>query len=356
MRKIQRSESNLFEREDQLARLENLGDSLTRLNKAIQWESFRGKLEEVFPVEIGPQGGRPRKDPVMMFKVLVLQRLYNLGDHEMEFQLADRASFLRFSGCRSIRDIPDEKTIWLFREQIKQAGLIDELFDGYKAGLAKAGLIVNEGILVDASIVEAPRQRNNREENQLIKDGQTPEEWKDKPAKNRQKDKDARWTQKHGKNHYGYKDHVKADEKSKLIIDYQVTPASEHYSQSVPELIGEQDRGQSLHADSAYVGPTIEEHLKSHGVKNQVHEKGARNRPLTEEQKARNTEKSRTRARVEHIFGQMTMQLKGISIRTIGLDRASVQIGLMNLVYNMVRSEYLVRNQGIRMSLQYVRQ
>ncbi|MEZ5029856.1 MAG: transposase [Saprospiraceae bacterium] len=159
-------------KDDQIKRLEKLGDSLSRLNKAINWESFVSRWKLYF-LSRWEKGGRPRKDPVMMFKVLVLQQLYNLGDHEMEYQLADRASFLKFAGCHSIKDIPDEKTIWLFREQIKQAGLIDELFDGYKAGLAKAGLIVNEGVLVDASIVEAPRQRNNREDNQLIKEGRT---------------------------------------------------------------------------------------------------------------------------------------------------------------------------------------
>jgi IS5 family transposase len=354
MRRTYTPESNLFERTDQLDRIKKLGSPLLRLNKAIKWESFRGKLEEVYPVEISKLGGRPRKDPLMMFKVLILQRLYNLSEHEMEYQLTDRASFMQFAGCKSIKDIPDENTIWLFKERMKEEGLIDQLFDGYVAGLQKAGLIVKEGVLVDATIVDAPRQRNSREENEQIKEGKTPEEWESKPAKNRQKDKDARWTKKHGKTFYGYKDHIKGDKKSKLILDYQVTTASEHDSQPLPELIGEDDRGQSIHADSAYVGPAIADHLKANGVENCIHEKGARNRPLTKKQKSQNTEKSRIRARVEHIFGQMTMQLKGISIRTIGLARASVQIGLMNLVYNMVRSEFIIRNQGISMSLQFV--
>lgn len=354
MRRIQITESNLFEKEDQLYRLKKLGDSLDRLNRAIQWESFRGQLEKVFPVEVSKAGGRPRKDPVMMFKVLVLQRLYNLSDHEMEFQLADRASFMRFAGCRSIKDIPDEKTIWLFREDMKKAGLIDELFDGYTNGLVKAGLIVNKGILVDATIVDAPRQRNSREDNATIKEGGTPAGWEEEPAKNRQKDKEARWTKKHGKSHYGYKNHVKADAKSKLLRDYQVTVASEHDSQVVEELINESDQGQPLYADAAYRSEAISEHLKKHEVTDRIQEKAYKNNPLTDRQKKRNTRKSKIRARVEHIFGQMTMQLRGINLRSIGLARASIQIGLMNLVYNMVRTEFLLRNKRRSMPIPYL--
>lgn len=354
MRRTHSPEATLFEQTSQQSRLEQLGDHLSRLNSAIKWESFRTKLEKAYPVEIGKQGGRPRKDPVMMFKIVVLQRLYNLSDREMEYQLTDRTSFMRFAGCKSIADIPDEKTIWLFKERMKEAGLMDELFDGYTRGLRKANLIANQGVLVDATIVEAPIQRNSKEENDQIKEGKRPLTWKSKPGKDRQKDTDALWTHKHGKNYYGYKDHVKADEKSKLILDYQVTPANEHDSQCLSEIVGKEDMGQRIHADSAYVGPAIEEYLNTNGIENQIHERGRRNKPLTKRQESGNKRKSKVRARVEHIFGQMTMQLKGITLRTIGLARASLQIGIMNLVYNMVRSEYIMRKHGTGLPICFI--
>lgn len=294
-------------------------------------------------------------DPVMMMKALILQKLYSLSDHALEYQIADRMSFQRFLKISSIKAIPDEKTIWLFREQAEEAGLIDKLFDHFVENLRDAGLIANEGKIVDASIVEAPRQRNTREENQRIKAGEQIEEWQENPHKQRQKDVDARWTKQHGKTYYGYKDHVKVDAKSKLIEDYDVSTASEHDSQVIDDLTSkEQDGGQSLWADSAYRSEDIEKMLREKKILSQIHEKGSRDNPLNKQQKARNTSKSRVRARVEHIFGYMHQNMGGLKVRTIGMRRAATQIGIANLTYNICRAEYLIRHQWRGVSLQKI--
>jgi len=101
--------------------------------------------------------------------------------------------------------IPDGTTLWLFREKLARAGLIEKLFDRFDQHLNAQGYIARGGQMVDASIVPVPKQRNTREENEAVKRGETPAEWEQKPAKNRQKDKDARWTKKHGKSFFGYK-------------------------------------------------------------------------------------------------------------------------------------------------------
>src|SRR5512136_2773831 len=112
-----------------------------------------------------------------MFKVLVLQSLYNLSDERLEFQIRDRISFMRFLDLGLGDAVPDEKTIWLFRQQLTEAGLIKRLFQEFDAFLEDKGFSARKGQIIDASIIEAPRQRNSREENRQIKAGQIPEDW-----------------------------------------------------------------------------------------------------------------------------------------------------------------------------------
>lgn len=183
-----------------------------------------------------------------------------------------------------------------------------------------------------------PRQRNTRKENKHIKEtGTAPKEWKEKPNKLQQKDIDARWTKKNHATFYGYKNHVKADKKTKLIEEYLVTDASVHDSQAIEDLLTEKDKGQNIYGDSAYTGEEQEKIYKNKNVIAQINEKGYRNKPLIKEQKASNKEKSRVRARIEHIFGFVENSMHGSFIRTIGIVRAEAKIGMMNLTYNISR-------------------
>ena len=325
-----------------LEKLSKLGDSLEKLNQAIDWDLFRPKLTKVFKKQAKGAGGRPPYDYVMLFKVLVLQRIYNLSDDQTEYQINDRMSFMRFLGLGLSDRVPDAKTIWLYRDTLTKANVIRELFDLFNGQLEEAGLITHTGTIVDATFVEAPRQHNHHDENNDIKQGKTPKEWK-KPEnihKLRQKDSDARWTRKGREFHFGYKDHVKADADSKLITDYTVTPANVHDSQPMPAMIDESDK--AVYADSAYWGSVVADALPEN-VENHIHERGTKKQPLTEEQKASNRTKSKTRCRIEHIFGFMTNSMHGITVRSVGLARAEFNIGLTNLIYNLFRFEFLNR-------------
>ncbi len=245
--------------------------------------------------------------------------------------------FYAFLGFEHTDDIPDSRTVWNFREQLTDLGLIEELFDLFLKELEKLGLIVNQGKIIDASFVEVPKQRNSKEENKKIKQGEIPDDWKEKPRKLSQKDTDAKWTKKNNKNIFGYKNHVKTDGKSKIVTKYKVTTANVHDSQVLDDLLDETDKGEELYADSAYTGENAEKTIAKKKMKNQVHEKGYKNKPLTKEQKEKNKQKSKTRARVEHIFGFMENSMNGMEIRSIGFKRAEAIIGLSNLVYNMFR-------------------
>jgi IS5 family transposase len=189
--------------------------------------------------------GRWRKSPadrkpwdeVLIFKVLVLQALYNLSDAAMEYQLRDRLSFMRFVELGLEDAVPDAKTLWLYREALAKAGAVEKLFDLFDGYLKAKGYLAMGGQIIDATLVPAPRQRNSRDDNAKVKAGETPEAWVQQPAKNRQKDKDARWTKKYGRSHFGYKNHVCIDRRHKLVRRFAVTSASVHDSQKLDDLL-----------------------------------------------------------------------------------------------------------------------
>jgi len=209
--------------------------------------------------------------------------------------------------------------------------------------LEDKGVIGKHGAIIDASFVEVPRQRNSREDNKKVKEGTIPEEWKDNPDKLSHKDVDARWAKKNNDTFFGYKDHVRTDAKTVLVTDYVVTDAAVHDSQVLPQLIGPKDEGMTLWADSAYKSAETDGLLKELKIENKIHEKGARNHPLTAEQKAHNRQKSKIRCLVEHVFGHIETSMHGPELAYIGLKRISSGIGLANLAYNMARLTQLVR-------------
>ncbi len=229
--------------------------------------------------------------------------------------------------------------------------LVDELFARFHEQLAARGYAAQAGQMIDAAFVEVPRQRNTLEENAQVKAGETPADWQmpvNKP-KLRQKDVDARCTKNNTESHYGFKNHINADQGNKLVQSYDVTDAAVHDSQVVEALLDHsEDEGgkkRAIYADSAYRSQEKEASLATANIASQICEKGARNHPLTAAQKASNTEKFRVRVRVEHVFG-VQAQMGGHIVRTIGLLRARVKIGMMNLVYNMMRLRQLLRRDG----------
>lgn len=335
---------SLFDEQFSADKLAAIGNPLEKISAVVDFEMFRFLLEEKLlnTVKKNNAGARPF-DVVLMFKILILQRYYGLGDKQVEYQILDRMSFKNFLGLGTADKIPDEKTVWAFRERVTKSGLIEDLFNQFKGYLEAKELIFNEGQMIDASFTVAPRQRNTKEENEKIKNGEGDGLWNDKPHKKSHKDIDARWTKKNNEKFYGYKNHAKVDAKSKFINKYKVTSASVHDSQATDNLLGEKDEGQQLYADSAYTGEKQEETISRHKMINKVHEKGYRNNPLTGGQKKSNTEKSRTRARVEHVFGFMEQSMNGLKLKSIGITRATGIIGLINLTYNLFRYEQVLR-------------
>jgi len=345
--------AGLFDYEFQLEKINQHKPPLQKLDKVINWEMFREPIEKALYIEPKAPGGRPSYDKLMMFKIIILQKYYNLSDEQTEFQIKDRLSFMQFLGLQIGDNVPDEKTIWLFKEQLKEKKLSHVLFELFTEQLLNNGIVAREGSMVDASFVDVPRQRNSRGDNADIKKGAVPLEFAKKDAKGKhsklsQKDTDARWMTKNNERHYGYKNHVNVDAHTKIITKFSVSNAAPHDSTELENLVDENDN--ILYADSAYRSAKIEEYLQEKNCKSHVHEKGYRGKPLDVEQKLRNSMKSKIRARVEHVFGFMTNSMNdALHMTSIGIQRIESNIGFLNLTYNMFRYEQLVRLKKVKM-------
>jgi len=339
---------SFFDAEQQRSMLTKCGDPLVELQELIDWEIFRPQLNTLFkrrPED--KQRGRRPIDPVLMFKVLILQRLYSLSDDQVEYQIRDRASFQRFLGIYAGHGSPDAKTVWLFRERLNENNISGELFLRFDDFLLKHGMIARGGQMIDASFVEVPRQRNTREENNLIKNDGVPPEWEAQTNKLAQKDVDARWTKKHNESHFGYKNHINADVEGKFIRSYLVTSASVHDSQALEDLLRPVCEGKVVYADSAYRSTEIQALLKQLFLTSRICYRAYRNTPLSKKEQEWNHRWSKVRCRGEHIFGGMFTNMHGRAhILCIGIDRATTVIGLANLTYN-IRRFLQVRKLGI---------
>lgn len=339
----------LFDYLDHQTKVSEYKDPLRTLDEYIDWEGFRKSIMEGFSAVDYSKGGRPPYDKVMLFKVLVLQSLYGLSDAQTEFQIADRLTFMRFLGLNLNDKIPDQNTIRGFRESLISQGLMDKLFSVFNGRLQAAGLLTKKGSMVDATFVTAPRQRNSREENQQLQEGDLPQDWSTK--KLRHKDTDAGWTKKNGQTYFGYKNHIKGEIGSKLITAFEVTPASVHDSEVLNDLLTDEDAGKPLYGDSAYRSEEQERELAKKKIESRIHERAYRNKPLSKEQQQNNRRKSAVRCGVEHIFGWMHRMGQELHIRTIGIERALAKITLLNLTYNMTRAIQIIRSGGRSVSI-----
>ena len=154
-----------FDVEIRTAKLTARGDPLVKLAVQIDWEAFRSDLARVDEKERKSKAGAKPIDVVLMFKMLVLQHLYNLADEGIEYPVRDRLSFMRFLGLQLEDRVPDAKTVWLFRERLKALKLVEELFNRFHAQLAAQGYVALAGQTIDATLVEAPpaAQQSGRE-------------------------------------------------------------------------------------------------------------------------------------------------------------------------------------------------
>ena len=359
-----RGQAGFFDVDERLKELSAKGDDLERLAGVVNFELFRSDLARAVPRSNGSKGGRPPFDHVFMWKVLILQASHSLSDERTEFLIKDRLSFMRFLGLGLSDAVPDANTIWTFREALTRTTLdgqpaIQVLFRAYEAALKAAGFLAMGGQIIDASIIAAPKQRNTEGEKADIRAGRIPEAWRDKPAKLAQKDRDARWTVKWSKAKpaadgsprvdlavpaFGYKNHVGIDRRHGLIRTWAATDAARHDGAQLANLVTRANTGSGVWADTAYRSKANEQHLAQRGFVSHIHRKKPPGRPMPRNVARANGAKSKVRSAVEHVFARQKGPM-GLIVRTVGLARAAVKIGLANLVYNMRRAVWLTRQQ-----------
>jgi IS5 family transposase len=209
-------------------RLEKSGNRLLGISELVDWNPIRKILEEMYDNK-SERGGRPNCDVILMFKILILQQWYGLSDLEIERQIADRLSFMGFLGFPD--PIPDSKTIWLFKERMKETGRSRLVWDEFQRQLDARGLKVKRGTIQDATFIEADHGSSKKPRGE--------------DAKTR-RSRDGTWAVKGNERHFGYKLHSKVDMDFGLIRDIETTTASVHDSQVDLSVEGEiilRDRG-----------------------------------------------------------------------------------------------------------------
>lgn len=339
------------------------GDPLERLAAVVDFELFRSPLAAALLRGVRGKGGRPPFDPVLMFKILVLQTLYSLSDEATEFQIKDRLSFQRFLGLGLDGTVPDATTVWLFRERLVQAKAIDRLFARFDTALTDRGYLAMGGQIIDATVVPAPKQRNTEAEKAAIKEGQVPEAWKAKPAKLRQKDRDACWSVKYTKAKvkqgadpkvaqksrgpvdlaipiFGYKNHIGIDRAHGLIRTWDTSAANAHDGARLPDLVSKNNTGSGVWADTAYRSKKNEAFLARGMFTSHIHQKKPPRRPMPARTARANAKRSAVRSAVEHVFAGQKHRM-GLVVRTIGIACAHIKIGMANLAYNFQRLAWL---------------
>ena len=369
------TQPGFFDVDERLAALSAAGDPLEQLGAVVDFELFRAVLDAALARSDRSRGGRPPYDVVLMFKVLVLQALYSLSDDAAEFQVRDRLSFMRFLGLGLGDRAPDAKTIWLFREQLVRAGAMDKLFERFDAALHDAGYLAMGGAcqegsgdaqhrwkaggggqIIDATVVAAPRQKLTDDEKAVVRGGGTPPGWS--KAKRRQKDLDARWTIKRGRSKrseasemkatgveiavpvFGYKNHAGIDRRHGLIRRWTVTSAAAHDSRPFEGLLDPKNTASKVWADTAYRSAKNEAAMAKRGRISMVHYRKPKGQPLPASHAKANAARSAVRSAVEHVFAGQKHRMK-LVVRTIGLARAEVKIGMANLAYNFTRVAWL---------------
>lgn len=304
--------------------ISELGDpklraKLARLHEAVPWERLAEPIRATYRNDTA-RGGRPNLPVQMMLKVVMLQKWFNLSDPAMEGMLLDRISFREFVGLNMIDGTIDETTIVQFRGRLREQGLMAGLFEDVVAHLRERGLIVEEGTLVDATIIAAPRGK-------VAEDGL-----------GHTKQKEATYTKKHGRTYHGYKAHVATDGNG-VITDYVYDTAAVHDSQHIDHLIEGEPSGGAVFADSAYMDKSRKQRLEKEGVFCGIIERRVRGQAeLTAAQRAHNRLCASFRAFVEHPFAWMKRAGGFVRARYRGLCRNAVDFGLGAIAYNFERS------------------
>jgi IS5 family transposase len=293
--------------------------ALERVSSLVDWSGFERVLAGLR--DEGP--GRPGYRPLLLFKALLLQAWYGLSDAELEFRLGDSLAFGRFVGLSLEDEVPDHTTLCRFRNRLVNARLLEKLFDELDRQLETAGLVLKQGSMLDATLIEAASAR-------------PPHGQEDKA-----KDPDAAFVKRQGKpgSTYGYKAHVGVDQGSGLVRAVITTPANVNDTTPADQLIRGDER--AVYADKAYDTRERRARLKLRGVKDRLMHRPSQYHALTPRQRRRNDLIARRRAAVETTFATWKRRMGFTRARYVGLAKVAGQVLLAALAFNLRRAAVL---------------
>lgn len=337
--------TSLFSAQEREAKLNQLGDVLQQMNAHVDF----GRLAKVIESKLNvgsssisrTKGGRPSYPIELMVRILCIQQLYKLSDDAMEYQLLDRCTFQRFCGLEYSASIPDAKTIWHFKERLRQARGADLLFSELNQQLKAKGYRARGGQLIDATLIPSPIQHHRKADKAELKAGQIPKDWTD--AKRSQTDLDASWTKKHSKSYHGYKQSLNVDHKYKFIRKVHHSSANEHDSLHLEKVLDNDNSSKTFTVDKGYENKERERRLQAEGWRPQIQRKAKKGKLISATQKHRNRRLASPRARVEHVFATLS-QMGGKGVRCIGLERVDATLTLRAMAYNLKRLCFLERD------------
>ena len=286
------------------------------MDQVIPWQELIPIISPYYPRE---GDGRQPMPMERMLRIYFMQQWYQLSDPAMEDALYDSESMRRFAGINLEADvIPDETTILNFRHLLEKHNLTKQIFDTTKRYLSEKRLMLREGTIVDATIINAPSSTKNRDKT---------------------RDKEMKQTKKGNQWYFGMKAHVGTDTGRGLVHSVAVTDASVHDSQVMDELVhGEEE---AVYGDKAYASENKKQEYEARGVKWYVNLRGTRCHKLTEEEEASNHQRSQVRARVEHAFLVVKHLWRYQKVRYKGLYKNAAQVYSLLALANL----YLVRHE-----------
>lgn len=314
---------------------------LDKINNIIDWKPIEDILKKRYK-KVASADGRPAYPPLPMFKLLLLQRWYNLSDPQLEETLNDRISFIRFSGFSFTSPLPDHSTICRFRNTLSELNLFEPLFNEIIRQLESKGIIIKQGAIVDATIIESSR-RPKKVVDTIAEDRK--EETTYKPDNiTYSDDKDAAWIKKGKRAYYGYKGHICVDKKDGFIIGAHITPANTSDTKELERLIDESNlpHNSAVIADKGYASEENRTLLKNKKLKDLIMYKAKRNNPITPIQKAINRLISSVRYKVEQTIGILKRCYNFFRMRYKGTDKGNMEFLITAMAFNLKKAALMV--------------
>lgn len=313
---------------------------LDEIDRLIDWLPIERFLKKKLKREENALG-HPAYPALIMFKVLLVQRWYNLSDEGTEEALIDRFSVNRFVGLSmDEKDVPDATTIGRFRNRLIERRIYEKLFVRLNRQLTSLGILVREGTIVDASVISSARRPGNGGEAAVDREEEQAEAQTACPG-----DTDARWLKKGKKSYFGYKMHVATDHEDGFILGGHVTPANCSDTTELIQVLDESkiESGMKVYADKGYTSLLNRHVLKVRGLGDKIMVKGSKNQKLTETEKESNHQISRIRSRVERAFGTLKRSYGFHRARYVGLLKVDLEFFLNAMAFNLKKAVVLSR-------------